>query len=156
MKQHFFLFSRHVKQSCILMQVDFRSGLCSFLSDGVLSLTRYQNIEVWLLETSKAMKKAGKSKISFDHHKRMFGLLAIMKRLAHHYELASYETLSNVKIFFLHAHGMFPEYDACIDLTNALHRWCYPCVVPFDSSKRCICHEQRDESRNTNQLFKAR
>lgn len=86
-----------------------------YLADGVLRLAQYQNIEVCLLETSKAMKKAGKSKISFDHHKGMFGLLAMMKRLAHHYELASYETLSNVKIFFLHAHGMFPEYDACID-----------------------------------------
>ncbi|CDH56138.1 hypothetical protein RO3G_05723 [Lichtheimia corymbifera JMRC:FSU:9682] len=76
-----------------------------YYADSVLRLTDKNNIEICLLETSKAFQKATKSKISFDHHKGMFALLSMLKRIANAYNLSNYDQLSELELLFLHAHG---------------------------------------------------
>ncbi|KAI8971595.1 hypothetical protein BDF20DRAFT_907297 [Mycotypha africana] len=44
-------------------------------------------------------------KISFDHHKAMFGILAMIRTVAQLYDKASFNTFTKLKIHFLHAHG---------------------------------------------------
>ncbi|KAI8145751.1 hypothetical protein BJV82DRAFT_499539, partial [Fennellomyces sp. T-0311] len=50
-----------------------------YLADGRLRVTDIDNMEICLLETSNAFMKAGKAKVSVDHHKAMFALLATVK-----------------------------------------------------------------------------
>ncbi|KAG2237314.1 hypothetical protein INT48_009047 [Thamnidium elegans] len=45
------------------------------------------------------------TKIKFDHHKAMFGLLAMMKIVAGEYQYASLQHFSKCKFFFLHGAG---------------------------------------------------
>lgn len=78
-----------------------------YYADGVMRMTQKNNIEICLLETSRAQKKASNSKISFDHHKGMFALLSMLKRVATTYNLATYKQLSNLELLFLHAHGIY-------------------------------------------------
>ena len=51
-------------------------------ADGILRVPKLNNAEVCLLEISSAYNKAGQAKISFNHHKAMFALLAMIRTTA--------------------------------------------------------------------------
>ncbi|KAI7847468.1 hypothetical protein BDC45DRAFT_491661 [Circinella umbellata] len=74
-------------------------------ADAILRATDIGNAEICLLETSSAFDKAGRPKISFDHHKAMFGLLSMIKSIAQEYHHATYKELKKMKFIFIHAHG---------------------------------------------------
>ncbi|KAI8150211.1 hypothetical protein BJV82DRAFT_503469, partial [Fennellomyces sp. T-0311] len=60
--------------------------------------------EILLLEISNGYNKAKNSKRSFDHHKAMLGLLAMLKHIADKYNMASYEDLAEISFYFVHAY----------------------------------------------------
>ncbi|KAI9274792.1 hypothetical protein BDA99DRAFT_432212, partial [Phascolomyces articulosus] len=62
--------------------------------------------EICLLETSIAYNKAGRAKISFDHHKAMFALVAMIKNTAQNFQYETYDELKKIKFIFIHAHGV--------------------------------------------------
>ena len=76
-----------------------------YRADGVVRATKLNDLEMCLLETSRALGKAGRPKKSFDHHKGMFGLLSMLKRVAETYDYATYKELGSLKLIFLHGHG---------------------------------------------------
>lgn len=69
------------------------------------ALTRRSAIEILLTEVSSGYGSNEACKISFDHHKAMFGKLAMIQTVAHLCEKASFNTFAKLKIHFLHAHG---------------------------------------------------
>ncbi|KAI9313576.1 hypothetical protein BX666DRAFT_1864022 [Dichotomocladium elegans] len=74
-------------------------------ADGTLRANDLSSPEILLTEVSSGYGSNDAGKISFDHYKAMFGMLAMMRTLAQLYDKASFKTFSNVKIHFLHAHG---------------------------------------------------
>lgn len=77
------------------------SSRAPYYADGVVRLANKSNTEICLLETSKATR----AKNSFDHHKGMFAILSMLKRVPNQYAMAEYTHLSSLDIYFLHAHG---------------------------------------------------
>lgn len=77
----------------------------SYLADGIIKLYGLKNIEVLLLETSGCFGSNDKSKIAYDHHKGLFGALAMLKGIADEFCMASIKTFEKCKIFFVHGAG---------------------------------------------------
>ncbi|KAI8387521.1 hypothetical protein BD560DRAFT_320769, partial [Blakeslea trispora] len=77
----------------------------TYLADGIIKLFGQKTLELLLLETSGPFQNKDKSKIAFDHHKGLFGALAMLKAIADSFSKARIETFENVKVFFLHAAG---------------------------------------------------
>jgi hypothetical protein len=76
-----------------------------YKSDGIVKLFGIKNLEILVLETSGKFSNRDKTKINFDHHKGMFGSLAMLKCIADAFPFGSVETFCKVKVFFLHAAG---------------------------------------------------
>lgn len=76
-----------------------------YKSDGLIKLFGLKERELLLLETSGCFINKDKSKTNFDHHKGVFGALAMLKCIADDYTFASIEKFTEVKVFFLHAAG---------------------------------------------------
>jgi hypothetical protein len=72
-----------------------------------------------------------KSKICFDHHKGLFGLLAMLKSIADVYHEGTMETFRSIKVFFIHAAGklyislfyLVPFTHLCNVLEETLYLW---------------------------------
>lgn len=77
-----------------------------YKADGIISLYELDKLKVLLLETSGHYNNKDASKISFDHHKGLFGTLSMIKAIAEKYSFGSVEAFKKVKVFFLHAAGM--------------------------------------------------
>lgn len=77
----------------------------SYLADGIIKLYGLKNIEIVLLETSGCFGSIDKSKIAFDHHKGLFGALAMLKSIADEFPMATVETFQKCKVFFVHGAG---------------------------------------------------
>ncbi|PHZ17125.1 uncharacterized protein RHIMIDRAFT_253084 [Rhizopus microsporus ATCC 52813] len=78
-----------------------------YKSDGLIKLFGLKNIELLLLETSGYFDNKEKIKLNFDHHKGMFGCLAMLKSIADEFEYASIDKFKRVKVFFLNAAGSY-------------------------------------------------
>ncbi|EIE90517.1 hypothetical protein RO3G_15228 [Rhizopus delemar RA 99-880] len=76
-----------------------------YLADGIIKLYKLKKVEVLLLETSSHFGSQDKAKSSFDHHKDLFGVLAMLKTVADEFYLGSVSTFSKLKLFFVHASG---------------------------------------------------
>ncbi|KAI7905809.1 uncharacterized protein BX663DRAFT_500982 [Cokeromyces recurvatus] len=74
-----------------------------YKSDGLVKLLNLKDLELLLLETSGHFENNDKVKISLDHHKGVYGILAMLKCIADEYSFASVAKFSQVKVFFLHA-----------------------------------------------------
>ncbi|KAG1176736.1 hypothetical protein G6F46_002079 [Rhizopus delemar] len=74
-----------------------------YMADGIVRLYGYKSLEVVLLETSRHFGCTDKAKICFDHHKGLFGLLAMLKSIADVYHEGTMKTFRCVKVFFVHA-----------------------------------------------------
>jgi hypothetical protein len=83
----------------------FSDNSYSYLADGIVKLYGLKSLEILLLETSNNFGCNDKPKISFDHHKGLFGTLAMLNNIADEFPLASMETFSKCKVFFVHAAG---------------------------------------------------
>lgn len=77
----------------------------SYLADGIIKLYGLKNIEIVLLETSGCFGSIDKSKIAFDHHKGLFGALAMLKSIADEFPMATVEAFQKCKVFFVHGAG---------------------------------------------------
>ncbi|RCH90159.1 hypothetical protein CU097_003960 [Rhizopus azygosporus] len=77
----------------------------TYLADGILKLYGLKSVEILLLEASGCYGSSNRAKISYDHHKGFFGGIALLKLIADEFPLASSETFSKVKIFFVHGAG---------------------------------------------------
>ncbi|KAI7880819.1 uncharacterized protein EV154DRAFT_540078 [Mucor mucedo] len=80
-------------------------GRYKYNADGTLIVNNFSAIEILLTEVSSGYGKNEAGKISFDHHKAMFGMLAMIRTVAQLCETASINTFAKLKIHFLHAHG---------------------------------------------------
>lgn len=79
-------------------------------ADGILKLYGLKELEILLLETSSFFGCNSGVKKSFDHHKGLFGALAMLKTIADTFYFGSLDTLSKIKILFVHAAGNFGIY----------------------------------------------
>ncbi|KAI7874548.1 hypothetical protein K492DRAFT_137713 [Lichtheimia hyalospora FSU 10163] len=80
-------------------------GRYRYCADGIMSADDFSGLEFLLTEVSSGYKNGDTSKISFDHYKAMFGMLAMIRTLAQKYNKGSLETFRKLRIHFLHAHG---------------------------------------------------
>ncbi|KAI7891202.1 uncharacterized protein EV154DRAFT_509002 [Mucor mucedo] len=77
----------------------------SYPADGIIKLYGLKNIEIVLLETSGCFGSIDKLKIAFDHHKGLFGALAMLKSIADEFPMATVEAFQKCKVFFVHGTG---------------------------------------------------
>ncbi|ORX48590.1 hypothetical protein DM01DRAFT_252525 [Hesseltinella vesiculosa] len=80
-------------------------GRFKYNADGTILAHDHFRMEILLTEVSSGFDNADGSKVSFDHYKAMFGMLAMLKTLAHTYNKASFATFKKLKIHFIHGHG---------------------------------------------------
>ncbi|KAG1549892.1 hypothetical protein G6F49_009454 [Rhizopus delemar] len=78
-------------------------GRLKYNADGKI-LVEDLSTEILLSEVSSSYSKNSKGKTSFDHHKAMFGLLAMIRTIAILYKYGSFETFSRLKLHFAHTH----------------------------------------------------
>lgn len=109
--------SNQLKKSEIL-----KDDKCNYLADGIIKLYGLKEIEILLLETSWHFRCTDKSKHSFDHHKGIFGSLAMLKNLADEFPFAKLDSFSTIKIFFLHAAGKMQFFPSKFRLKLYLHQ----------------------------------
>lgn len=76
-----------------------------FNADGVIRLQDLHDIEVCVAEVSGVYKNTDMTKINFDHHKGMFGVLSMLKTISNELKYASLDVFQKVKVFFVHAAG---------------------------------------------------
>lgn len=76
-----------------------------YKSDDIVKLFGIKDLEILVLETSSKFSNHDKSKINFDHHKGMFGSLAMLKCVTDAFPFGSVETFCEAKVFFLHSSG---------------------------------------------------
>lgn len=76
-----------------------------YKSDGLVKVSNLKDLEILLLESSGHFSNSDKVKINLDHHKGIYGILAMLKCIADEYSFASVAKFSQVKVFFLHAAG---------------------------------------------------
>ncbi|EPB91009.1 hypothetical protein HMPREF1544_02078 [Mucor circinelloides 1006PhL] len=62
-----------------------------------------KKLEILVLETSGSLENNDKVEINFDHHKAIFGALAMLKTTAGEFRLASVRTFQYLKLSFVHA-----------------------------------------------------
>ena len=74
-------------------------------ADGTMIFNDLSAIEIPLTKVSSGYGSNEVAKVSFDHYKAMFGMLAMIKTVAKLYHNASFNTFKKLKIHFLHAHG---------------------------------------------------
>lgn len=79
-------------------------GRLKYNADGKI-LVEDLSTEILLSEVSSSYGENSKGKTSFDHHKAMFGLLAMIRTTASLYKYGSFETFSRLKLHFVHTHG---------------------------------------------------
>ncbi|GAA5816115.1 hypothetical protein MFLAVUS_009638 [Mucor flavus] len=73
-----------------------------YKSDGLIKLFGLNNLEFVLVETSGSFSNKDKNKLKLDHHKGVYGALAMLKCIVDDYSYASLKSFSKVKVFFLH------------------------------------------------------
>lgn len=78
-------------------------GCNKYNADGLIRMYGYKNLEILLLETSSHFGCSDQSKSKFDHHKGLFGPLAMIKTIADEYQYASITTVKKAKVIFVHA-----------------------------------------------------
>lgn len=83
----------------------YKEETVTYLADGIIKLFGLKNLDILLLETSNHFGCTDKPKINFDHHKDLFGALAMLKNIADEFPFASLATFRQCKVFFLHAAG---------------------------------------------------
>ncbi|KAI8880635.1 hypothetical protein K501DRAFT_190942 [Backusella circina FSU 941] len=76
-----------------------------YKADGVICVEEYQDLEILLTEVSNSFGSKDSGKISFDHYKAMFGLLAMLRTIAQKYRGGSFDTFKTLKVHFIHAKG---------------------------------------------------
>lgn len=65
-----------------------------YLADGIIKLCGLKNLEILLLETSGCLGSTDRPKIAFDHHKGLFGVLAMLKNIADVFSFANMDTFT--------------------------------------------------------------
>lgn len=82
-------------------------------ADGVLRFfDKEQPIEISFIETSGALTKATREKATFDHYRRMYGSLAVLKTVADMYSPGDLTIFQTLKIHFIHVHGEYCSRDS--------------------------------------------
>lgn len=71
-------------------------------ADGIV---RYHHDEILLIELCGAFGNTLMSKIQFDRHKAVYGMLGMLKFLADKYEHGSLQTFKKLEIVFIHTKG---------------------------------------------------
>ncbi|EIE91084.1 hypothetical protein G6F46_009389 [Rhizopus delemar] len=79
-------------------------GRYKYNADGTLIVNDLYAIEILLTEVSSGYGSNEADKISFDHYKAMFGMLAMLRTVAQLFDKVSFNTFTQLKIHFLHAH----------------------------------------------------
>lgn len=82
-----------------------------YKSDGLIKLFGLNNLEFVLVETSGSFSNKDKNKLKLDHHKGVYGALAMLKCIVDDYSYASLKSFSKVKVFFLHGAGKVLVYE---------------------------------------------
>lgn len=89
------------------LEVDNKS---QYKADGLIKFYGLNQLEALLLETSGSLNNTDKVKINFDHHKAIFGSLAMLKTVADEFPHASIKTFKDLKVYFVHAAGKCQYY----------------------------------------------
>lgn len=78
-----------------------------YKTDGLIKVFGLKKLELLVLKTSGPYGNTDRVKLKFDHHKGMFGMLAMLKTIADEYHFASVENFSKFKVFFLNGAGKY-------------------------------------------------
>ncbi|CEP18245.1 hypothetical protein [Parasitella parasitica] len=78
-------------------------GRLKYNADGKI-LVEELSTEILLSEVSSSFGENSKGKTSFDHHKAMFGLLAMVRTIASLCQHSSFDTFFKLKLHFIHTH----------------------------------------------------
>ncbi|KAG2197833.1 hypothetical protein INT47_009714 [Mucor saturninus] len=70
-----------------------------YKTDGLVKLFESEKLELIVVKTSGHFGNTDRVKLKFDHHKGMFGMLAMLKCMAGKFYLTSVEKFSKVKVF---------------------------------------------------------
>ncbi|KAG1141016.1 hypothetical protein G6F37_005338 [Rhizopus arrhizus] len=144
-----------------------------YKSDGLVKLFGLKEIELVLVEVSGCFNNKDKVKLNFDHHKGMFGALAMIKSIADQYEYASVDQFEKVKVFFLNAAGrhlhlwslsykkndlfdlwkessllLRPDFDDKQDFVPDLVQFCWSSKIIIEKSVESIVTLKQDHSQN--------
>lgn len=76
-----------------------------YKADGIIRLSKLNDLEVLLLETAGSFQSKDERKISFDNIKGMFALLAMVKSIADYFSHASVDTFAKLKLYYVQASG---------------------------------------------------
>lgn len=68
-----------------------------YKTEGIITLYGMQNLEVLLLETSSHFGSSNSSKKAFDHHKGLYGALAMLKAFAGAFQYATVSQFGKLK-----------------------------------------------------------
>ncbi|CEP17439.1 hypothetical protein [Parasitella parasitica] len=121
-----------------------------YKADGIL---RYQDNEILLVELCGAFKSTSRSKLQFDRHEGMYGVLGMLKHIRKQHCYASLDTFNKLKIFFIYTkecelqlwsiqfiHGMFffQRVATCVISEDFVHGMKFICPeeVSLDESIR--------------------
>jgi hypothetical protein len=99
-EEHLLSMTRQLEQ-----KGQFKDSRFRYNADGVIRLQDFYDIEVCVTEISGVFKNTDRTKINYDHHKAMFGVLSMLKTIADAMKYASLNIFEKIKIFFIHASG---------------------------------------------------
>lgn len=83
----------------------YRDDVRQYKADGKIMLHGIDRLKILLLETSSHFGCNDRPKISFDHHKGIFGALSMLKTIADTFCFASIEQFGKLRVFFTQAAG---------------------------------------------------
>ena len=87
----FTLFWIKIQHSLIVLLLCLNLSWKPKYNNALFKLFEYNQLEILLLETSGAYGNNNATKIDFDNHKGMYGLLAMLKEIASTYKFARIE-----------------------------------------------------------------
>lgn len=76
-----------------------------YKADGLIKLYGIKKLEILLMETSSFFGSKDRCKHSSDHHKGVYGVVAMLKTIGDSFEFGTISTFKRIKVFFLHAAG---------------------------------------------------
>lgn len=134
-----------------LKQQGIRDGRLKYDADGLLRADDFCGLGMLLTEVSSGYGKHDNRKVSFDHYKAMFGLLAMLRTLADRFQKATFKTFTKMKVHFLHAHG---KQGYCLFVPQMIKsiRRCGSTLDHVHAGTRPVSHEQGEESQSSGRL----
>lgn len=91
----------------VIIQLKDATEATLYKADSIITLYGIKQLEILVLETSSYFGSTDKTKRIFDHHKGVIGAVNMFRTISKKCTYGSVKTFAEIKIFFLHAAGMY-------------------------------------------------